>query len=289
MISHVFQQRVSSRQRNEGKRIFFSDPDLFLCPHSFASLVVLLLTVCFSLSAHAVEVDRNAQFDQANQHYEAEEYEKALKIYQDLSESALAKEVFYNLGNTQFRMGKLGAASLAYRRAVLLDPGMIEAKQNLTLLNRKLGSLQFEITGIEKYVSNLRTSTWKIIALLGVWALIIGVSALLILKPRQPWNGVVLALTICGPIIAILASISVYFMQRGNLDPSQLAIVVGDEVLALSGPFPDAQGVTAIPPGSEVRIRADREKWFFVYIPGESAGWVKNEDIAPLWPYEVQP
>ncbi len=255
---------------------------------SLSPIVVSCLLLLTFAAAPLHAQDRNDRFFKANAHYEAGEYEKALDIYETLAQEQLSSEVFYNLANTCFRMGRVGEASLWYRRALFMDPGMIESAQNLRLLRAKLGYLQFDLSGMDKMVAKLSPSSWFLLMTTGAWILILGLAALFMLKFRAPWNAVILALTICGGIVVGLAGTGVYF-HRTNLDPAKVAIVVESDVSALSAPVPDGKPVVGLPAGSEVRIRKDRQNWLFVEAPGESAGWVKAQQIVPLWPYSARP
>lgn len=250
------------------------------------TIITTLCLAVFGLPLHAN--DRDDRFAEANRLYEVEEFEQARDLYRELAAENLSQEVFFNLGNTQFRLGKLGEACLWYRRALFLDPGMAEATVNLRLLHRKLGFLRFKPSGIDRFVSSLTGSTWSLIIVLGLWLFALGLAALLILRPKQPLGGVVLALTISGSLIAILAGVANYIHQD-RLNPSSLGIVVQNDVVAIDGPFPDGNAVITLPPGSEVRVKATRDEWVFVHLPGENAGWVQKESVQPFWPYDAQP
>lgn len=214
------------------------------------------------------------QFTQANRLYQDQEYEKALEIYQTLAGQVLSREVQFNLGNCYFRLGQTGRACLAYRRALLADPGMVEARQNLRFLRNKLGFLTFESSRLQQAAGRLTTRQWAWIAAFGGWTLVLGLACLLALRLRQIPASVVLALSVSGGMAGAAACGALHLQQR-QLNPERLAIVVEDGAVALTGPFPDARPVQSLSPGSEVRIQAVRDGWLFVYIPGDHAGWLE--------------
>ena len=251
---------------------------------------LLILLVGGLTTAQAQSPDRDELFRQANELYELQEFEKARDIYRQLAENNLSSNVFFNLGNTDFRLGKLGEASLWFRRAAYLDPGMTEARQNLRLLQRELKSFRFKQSGIERVIGFWPARGWVYLAFTGAWLFAIGLAVLWVLRPRQSSGGLVLALTVCGLIIAVLGTTANVLHSR-YLDPSKLAIVTADGVVALSGPYPDAKEVIALPPGTEVRIRSDRDQWMRVQVPvsTDTVGWVERSKIEPLWPYPGRP
>lgn len=258
------------------------------------SIIVFFTLLALSVSAWAqnqpaqTPLDRNAAFAKANELYDAEEFEKARALYQNIAKEQLSKEVCFNLANCEFRLGRFGYASLWYQRSLVLDPGMIESKANLRLLKRKVNFLEFRYSGLGQFVGWLKGSQWRMILIIGIWQTLLGTAVLIVLRPRRPWFGIVLALTICGPLIATFGGVGsgVHSSQR---DIGSLGVVTGLSVTAVTGPYPGAPDVIVLPPGSEVRIKRKSADWYFLYIPGESAGWAPVSEVAPLWPYEARP
>ena len=257
----------------------------------FARFVFPLFLITFTaLPVWAQDViDRDALFVEANRLYQQEEFEQARYTYLELAEANLSPEVFYNLASCYFRLNKLGRASLWYRRALQLDPLMVEASQNLRLLKRKLSYVSFQRSELDRMLATLPQNAWTMIAICGGWIFVLAMTTLLIFRFRQPLSGLLVGLTICGIIVAILGGTASY-LHRASLNPNSLAIVVSEEVVAVTGPFPGAQAIVSLPEGTELRIRANRESWVRVQIPGNDlAGWVKSDEIEPLWPFDAKP
>lgn len=256
--------------------------------HSALFSIAAVTAACALLPHGAVLAGTDPSFDSANALYEAEEFEKAREAYEAMLQTALSREVLFNLGNTNFRLGRFGEACLAYRRAELLDPGMAEASQNLRLLQRKLEFLEFSDTGVERAAGRLSASQWITLTCSGLWLILIGGVTLLLYRPGHPWSGILLATTIGGALLAGLA-LAGGFIHRGRLDPASLFIVTANNVVATAGPFPDAKEIIGLPAGSEVRVVAERGPWLFVHIPGTRAGWIGRETVEALWPYRSAP
>src|SRR3989304_5337713 len=71
-------------------------------------------------------------FFQANQAYKSGNYEEASKIYSELIiNGPVSGHIYYNLGNSSFRQGDLGAAILNYERAKTLIPRDADLAFNL--------------------------------------------------------------------------------------------------------------------------------------------------------------
>jgi hypothetical protein len=253
------------------------------------SFFLLLIPFLFSISAAGAAVDLDKTFDEANELYEKGNFSQARELYWKVVDGgSLSPKLCFNLGNAEFRLGNFGHACLWYRRAETLDPGMFEAKTNLRLLGRKVRFLEFEHDGLAQFVGWLRGSQWTAILVGGIWLFLLGTAILIVIRPSQPWSGILVGLTICGPLIATFGGIATY-IHKSERDIASLGVVVSLDAVAVNGAFPGAEPVIELPPGSEVRIRETRGDWRFVYIPGEIAGWVDASDVEPLWPYERRP
>lgn len=226
------------------------------------------------------------QFAEANRHYEAREYEKARDLYAGLAEKVQSREIQFNLGNCHFRLGQAGLACLAYRRALLVDPSMVEARQNLRFLRSKLGYATFETSRLQQVAGRLTPGEWLWVASLGAWLFVMGVTCRVVFRIRQPWGGMLIALAVCGAMVCLGAGWTAHFLGQ-RLSPERLAIVVKDGAVALTGPFPDARAVQSLSPGSEVRVEAIRDEWIFVHMPGDTAGWIERRAVAEVRPAQL--
>ncbi|MCC6488959.1 MAG: tetratricopeptide repeat protein [Candidatus Hydrogenedentes bacterium] len=76
----------------------------------------------------------NGTFDRATDAYDAGNYEVAVNLYEQLvSDGVVHADVFYNLGNTYYRLDALGPAIANYERALHLRPGFTAARHNLDI------------------------------------------------------------------------------------------------------------------------------------------------------------
>ncbi|MBU1888050.1 MAG: tetratricopeptide repeat protein, partial [Candidatus Omnitrophica bacterium] len=96
---------------------------------------LLLLIFSFFISTGAVFAQSPEEiYRKANINYENEDYEKAVSLYEMLLKiDRVSPEVFYNLGNSYFKLKKIGRAVVNYRRALRLAPGNRDISHNLKL------------------------------------------------------------------------------------------------------------------------------------------------------------
>src|SRR3989338_8911891 len=95
----------------------------------------LSFLIFFSLAAVSIAADTPEElYREANADYVSEDYAKAVSIYEELVRmDRVSPEVFYNLGNTYFKLKKVGKAVLNYERALRLSPRDRDIRSNLKL------------------------------------------------------------------------------------------------------------------------------------------------------------
>jgi len=88
-------------------------------------------------------------YNSANTHYRQGAYDQAqqqieLALVSEQAQAGLDQNTYYNLGNTLYQAQQYEAAIEAYKEALRLNPGDLEAKQNLELALRQLQQQQQE-------------------------------------------------------------------------------------------------------------------------------------------------
>ena len=245
-------------------------------------LCLLLALIVGRASATTPNYERGvAAFEKKDWPAAREAFEAVIEKDQTIS-----NDLLFNLGNTLFREEKPGLAALWYRRALLLDPRDAAARQNLRLLQRRTGALEFAPSAGRTVASLLKHSQWRWVLAGAAWTGALALGALVFLRlggAARAWAWTLLALAVPATALATWG-------VRARLAPeeaSRRAVVTQAETAALAAPTDTAGVIIDLPPGSEVVVRESRETWSYVEIPGEPArvGWVRARTLTPLWPY----
>ena len=69
--------------------------------------------------------------------YIKEDYAAAIQVYETLLKNGEAADVYYNLGNSYYKIGEIAKAVLNYERALLLQPGNNDIRANLEVARTK--------------------------------------------------------------------------------------------------------------------------------------------------------
>src|SRR5882757_1625792 len=119
----------------------------------------LLIILALAIFAHADD------FDAANQLFDAGKFDEARQQYSALVERGeWSANLFYNLGNADFRAGSPGRAMLDYERAIVLDPAHSEARGNLKLLRDQANAKVPERTWLDMAFGSFPLDAWTLLA-----------------------------------------------------------------------------------------------------------------------------
>jgi len=235
----------------------------------FSPLCVLLFLVsaCVALAAAG-------DFEAGNQLYDQGKFSEAKTRYVNVALSGeWTPNLFYNLGNCEYRLGEPGRAMLDYERTLALDPGHPEAKANLTLLRNQTGAKTPEPSWEQYAFAGLSQDTWAIAVAVAGWIAVFGLVAAA--TSRRHGNA--------GLWLASIAAVAVAAYGGGVLWLSAqergIAIVVVKNVEARLAPADSAGLADSLPAGSRVRVLSERGDWIYCELPGESRGWIPQNAI----------
>lgn len=100
--------------------------------HIIISLVALF--ACLMANGESLSLAQKA--DSA---YNNNDYYAAVGLYhQAMNKEGSSAQLYYNLANSYYRIGKLGKAVLYYNRALAVDPSMDDARANLEFVNKQI-------------------------------------------------------------------------------------------------------------------------------------------------------
>jgi hypothetical protein len=218
-----------------------------------------------------------ASFEEANRLFEAGKFADARTQYQELVESGTRNaNVFYNLGNTHFRLGSVGPAILSYERALALDPAHPEARANLTLVRGQSGGRVAERTWADRLILPATLNRFAVLAAVSFWAGAILLAWLLLRKRGSALGWMALFLTWS---IAVYCCAAAWHL-RGN---ESLAIVLAKEADARLAPADRAGLAEKLPAGSRVRVLSERGAWTYCELPGQGRGWLPTDALERVY------
>lgn len=244
-----------------------------------AIYLFLLLFLPFWAQAQHIELQK------ANELYRQEAFEAARDAYEDLVQRGFqSKALFYNLGNTYFRLGENGKAVLNYEKALLLAPKDREIRENLSFVKSQLNGeiIALEVFPLITFWKNLRDSlssgTWAAIGLLLFWAGIAGFLGWLLLPKRQQKIRGFLT----GLIGILLCSIP-FLLSAGKKHHqvhSGKAVIIADQAALHASPSEGSEVIYPLFEGASVQTVEPLQEWYKVNLANGYQGWVPAEKLA---------
>ncbi len=253
-----------------------------------AAALVLLVAVFAGRPARATTAQD--LFRQANQAYLAGRYQEAARLYEEcLATFHVHNEhLFYNLGNSYFRLGRLGRAIYNYERALKLAPGLADARYNLETARRaaKAKGQEDVIVGAGKdpfwvrAVRAFRPGVLAALFLLAWYALLLGLGASYFLQ-KGVWR--VVAGSASGLFLVATLVFGLLLLGRRTLDKTWVeGIVLEDVVRVYEGPRADASEAFRVHGGLRVRILDSDLEWYKIRLKNGLEGWVKRDQVGRL-------
>jgi tetratricopeptide (TPR) repeat protein len=247
----------------------------------------ILFTLIFGLliSKDAFSAPVNMWFEKANTFYSEQKYDSAAHYYEKIIESGFeSSTVYFNCGNSWYRLKKPGLARLYYEKAALLDPFDEDIRNNIRFLKSNIVDRipepeQSFMGMIFNRVHHLFSLSIQIWIFLGLLLLIsIFASALLFVKNNgKLWliYGTIL-LSIITIAIGTSAGMKIY--EKENV---AYAVLLASSSDAKNEPDGSKILFTAHE-GIKFRIRKAEEKWSLVSLPNGVSGWVRNSDLGKI-------
>jgi hypothetical protein len=214
------------------------------------------------------------------------DYAGAAAAYEQLDrQHVVSADLYYNLGVTYFRQGKLGRAIWSFERGLVVSPDDDDARFNLAQ-TRKLVDQRAH----DKLEGAEREPLWsRIVTYVGpstqvtvFCVLYLGCFALLFVRRRTAEDSRV-AITAGAAILgagALLAGLLI--VGRMNLDRIPFAVVLPDTVAVKEGADNNFRTSFQVHGGLRVRILDREQDWARVRLANGLEGFVHAEDVGPL-------
>lgn len=257
-------------------------------------LKIILASAILAIASPAISASQPALVQKADSAYTAENHTEAASLYQTAIDSlGTSSDLYYNLGNSLYRLGKPGKAIVAYERALRLDPTNTDARTNLEFVNSRLIDRPAErgtLVGnmLDTASLALHSNAWAWTAF-GCFLVFLGAVALYIFCPSVIWRKVGF---FGGFGVLILAVISGFLSARNAAicqATDKAVITVPSTILSTSPRAPRDRSEEAIllHEGTKMRIldsvstRTDSVKsvWLDVEIDNQHRAWIDRNAV----------
>ena len=237
----------------------------------------------FSAAAQENSVTK-AEGDSA---YVKNDYASAIQIYEALLKEGEAAEVYYNLGNSYYKIGEIAKAVLNYERALLLQPGNSDIRANLEVARAKtIDKVEaipevFFVSWIKSLINSMSVDAWATLGIISFILLIVALYSFIFSK-QILWkktgfiSGIIfLIITICANLFAS--------EQKEHLVIRNEAIVMNPSVTVRSTPSESGTSLFILHEGRKVSIKDNSMKeWKEIRLEDGKVGWVPASAIEAI-------
>lgn len=242
---------------------------------------ILLLVVFFAIT---VAAQPDIFMQQGNRYYQKQQYDKAKEAYSKvLDEGYESAELYYNLGNTYYREGKLGYAILNYEKALKLSPGDEDIQHNLALANSRtidrLNTLPdfFLFQWWESFLAIFVFTGWVYLSYF-FYIILLAVIIFYFFTKRADYQRVAFFSGL-GVLFLLLIAVSVSAIKYNREFNIKNGVVVEQSATAKLSPDPDSKDAFVIHEGLKVKLEDKVDNYYKIRLKDGKLGWLPDSDV----------
>jgi tetratricopeptide (TPR) repeat protein len=248
-------------------------------------VVCVMMFFLFAAASDAICAPVNFWFEKASKLYEQQSYDSAAWYYEQVLSSGVTNSaVYYNLGNSYFRVKKVGLALLNYEKARKLAPNDADILGNIRFANSVLidripmpqqtffGAILFRLHTLFPLNIQLWILFFLLLALSALF------SAGLYASPNARlwiiYLSSLLLLATCA--LGASAGVKIYSSERAGY-----AIVLVPSLDAKNEPNGNKL-IFTVHEGTKFRVRKTIGEWSLVSLPTGMSGWVLTASLGKI-------
>ena len=238
----------------------------------------------FSFGQSADESSQKV-FEIANEMYKKGDYENAIQKYEFIEKSLKQEsaDLYFNLGNSYYKLNKVAPSIYYYEKALLLKPSDKAIKTNLAFAQKRtidnikvvneLGFTKF-IKGITSIFS-INTWTWLSVAFSVITILSFG---LFLYKEESGTKRVSFIGIFVSLFLVIVSFLSANFLTNyKKIDKP--AIIFEDTVEVKAEPKEDADNAFTLHEGTKVYVKETLDNYKRIHLTDKTEGWVLSSAV----------
>ena len=247
-------------------------------------IIALLL---FFTSTILLAQTADEMFTNANTLYKEGKYQEAIKLYEDIvATKNVSSELYYNLGNTYYKLNKVAECIYNYEKSIQLDPLNQDAQNNLIIAKRltldrieELPKSVFQKLN-ENFLQKFTYNTWAIIVVflsfLASFLFLMYYFSYNSSKKRLYFTTSILSFLLL--IISIVITVTQYNQSNKNIE----AIIFSEEIEIKNAPTNDANEIFTLHEGTKVKILDTVDDWKKIKLVDGKTGWMLSKKLKEL-------
>lgn len=226
--------------------------------------------------------DAKVWFNQANAAYNAASFDSALMLYNRIVDAGFeSSSLYFNLGDTYYKMHEIPMAILCYEKSLKLDPSNEDARVNLEIANAGIADKIEAVpqSFIARGWNNLKTcfsgDQWAVLSVVA-FALLLLCLFLFLRASKMGWRKTGFFV---GLLLFIVFALSVVFsaqLKHESLADDH-AIIMTPTVTVKSSPNEASVDLFVLHEGTKVTLMDQTDGWNKIKIANGSIGWLPEQ------------
>lgn len=226
----------------------------------------------------------NASKTDADSAYAHSDYASAIQLYESLLKKGESPDIYYNLGNSYYKVDNLAKAILNYERALLLKPGDSNIRFNLEMAKSKTVDKvspvneMFFVTWTRSLTNYMGADAWAKFGIASFILLLLSLLSYIFAKQIIIKKiGFIASITLF--ILVVITNICATQQKEASVN-RKTAIVIAPSVTIKSTPNESGTDLFILHEGRKVEITDNSMKgWKEIRLEDGNVGWVQSNAI----------
>jgi tetratricopeptide (TPR) repeat protein len=248
--------------------------------------IVYIFILLFQFSfGQTVEESSQKVFEIANEMYKKGAYENAIQKYEFIEKSLKQEsaDLYFNLGNSYYKLNKVAPSIYYYEKALLLEPSNKAIKTNLAFAQKRtIDNIKvIEELGFTKFIKSatsifsINTWTW----LSAIFSVLTLLSFVLFLYNSAPNMKRFSFVSIFVALFLMIVSFLAANFLTNYKTKDKPAIIFEDTVEVKAEPKEDADNAFTLHEGTKVYIKETLDNYKRIQLTDKTEGWVLSSAI----------
>ncbi len=238
--------------------------------------------------ANSVVAQTNSEiFNEANNLYKKDKIEDAITLYKKIeSQGMISSELYYNLGNSYYKLNKVGPSIYYFEKALKINPLNEDVKNNLVFAKRLALDNIEEIpkTIFQKFTKNwlqkFSYNQWSIIVV--VFSILGSLLFLMFYFANKPSKKRFYFITSSISFILLISTLIITYKQYSFSKNNKEAIVFAEKTEVRNAPTLNSEEVFTLHEGSKVIVLDAVDNWKKIKLADGKIGWIIANEIKLL-------
>lgn len=246
--------------------------------------ILFILVLCVSFLGYS---QNNDLFKKATDAYNNGKYDAAIKDYlQIIDNGKHSAELYYNLGNSYYKLNKVAPSIYYYEKALLLKPNDSEIKNNLAYAkNMTLDVINpLPVTTLKsiynKVVGHFNFDQWAYLSVVLIILFVISYIAFKFFNySTKKRISFVASITF---LLLSITAITAAYLNYSDYKKNRPAIVFNEESLVLEEPNTRSKEVFRLHEGTKVFVLDELKQYYKIKLADGKTGWISSEEIKEI-------